>query len=205
MSGSAGSAGSGAGSAGMAGSAGSGGSAGGGAFTLTSPAFDGVAGCDEDNASLCDDLPAEMESYMGGMSISPELNWTGAPAGTMSFAIVFRDLTFNDFTHWVIWNIPGTATGIPGNIDRTTANPDPPAGSQQASLGSGAEDHGFYGPGSDCNVYGFILFALSVPTFSPNQATNQTQVRTQLENLGGQILGQVTHNGHQNYMGTCQQ
>ena len=71
----------------------------------------------------------------------------------------------------------------------TTAKPATPAGSQQCSIGSG---DGFFGPGACGNVYEFVVYALSVPTFSPTQATNQTMVRTQLLALGNQILATAT-------------
>ena len=51
--------------------------------------------------------------------------------------------------------------------------PATPAGSQQCSLGTG---DGYFGPGACGNVYEFVVYALSVPTFSPTQATNQTMV-----------------------------
>ena len=139
---------------------------------------------------------------MNSPNMSPELNWTGVPAGTKSFAIVLQDLS-NEFIHWAIWNIPGDATGVDANIAKDTANPPNPAGSQQAGLGSGATDHGYFGPGSDCNAYEFTVYALSVETFSPTQATNQTQVRMQLLALGDQILGSAQLAGRSNWMMMC--
>jgi hypothetical protein len=64
-------------------------------------------------------------------------------------------------------------------------------------------DHGYFGPGSECNVYQFVIYALSIETFSPTQATNQTQVRTQLQALDDEILGTATLTGRQNYMNGC--
>ena len=45
---------------------------------------------------------------------SPELSWTSAPAGTQSFVVVTYDVTAA-FTHWGMYNIAGTATGLPAN------------------------------------------------------------------------------------------
>jgi hypothetical protein len=173
-----------------------GGSGGAGAFTVTSPDFTMMAGCSEDMAMSCDTFPPEMASYMSGDNVSPALSWTGAPSGTMSFAVVLQDLS-NGFAHWVIWNIDGAATGLPADIDKSTANPAMPAGSQQCGLGSGTNDNGYYGPGSACNVYQFVVYALSMDTFAPTQATNQTMVRTQLEGLGAAILGTASITGRQ--------
>lgn len=43
-----------------------------------------------------------------GQNLSPELNWSGAPAKTKCFALIVEDpdaATLN-FTHWVVFNIP---------------------------------------------------------------------------------------------------
>jgi phosphatidylethanolamine-binding protein (PEBP) family uncharacterized protein len=177
-----------------------GGSGGGGTFTLTSPAFANMSGCGPmAMASMCARFPNENISYKSQMNISPELNWTGVPAGTMSFAVVLQDLS-NGLAHWVLWNIPGNATMLAANVDKSDATPPVPAGSQQAALGNG---DGYFGPGSECNVYEFVLYALSVPMFSPTSATDQAMVRTQLQALGNQILGQASLRGRSNYNNTC--
>jgi Raf kinase inhibitor-like YbhB/YbcL family protein len=199
-----GNAGGGGGNAGRGGTGGGGGAATG--FTLTSTAFDNQAGCGPGTAaSMCDVFPRENTNFgtAPNQNISPPLAWTGAPAGTMSYAIAFIDLTNNNFVHWVLWNIPASVTSLAAGIDRTTAMPNPPGGgAQQASAGSGANDHGFFGSGACGNVYEFTIYALSVPTFSPTSATNQTMVRTQLVGLGNQILGMATLRAR-SYMPNC--
>jgi len=45
---------------------------------------------------------------------SPDLEWTNVPAGTQSFVVVLYDVTAA-FTHWGMYNISGTATGLPQN------------------------------------------------------------------------------------------
>jgi len=49
-----------------------------------------------------------------GGNESPELSWTNAPARTQSFVVVLYDVTAS-FTHWGMYNISGTATGLPQN------------------------------------------------------------------------------------------
>jgi hypothetical protein len=70
----------------------------------------------------------------------------------------------------------------------------------QSSIGTG---EGYFGPGSACNVYEFVVYALSVPSFMPNMAGNPGNVRTQLQALGAQILGQASLRGRSNYMMMC--
>jgi len=55
-----------------------------------------------------------------GEDTSPALSWTGAPAGTKAFAVICHDpdapLVTPDgtygFVHWVLYNIPGSTSGI---------------------------------------------------------------------------------------------
>jgi Raf kinase inhibitor-like YbhB/YbcL family protein len=49
-----------------------------------------------------------------GGNQSPELSWTSAPAGTRSFVVVTYDVTAA-FSHWGMYNIAATATGLPAN------------------------------------------------------------------------------------------
>ena len=48
--------------------------------------------------------------------MNPELDWSGVPAGTKSFAMTFIDTTLGEDSqfgqHWAIWNVPwDPATG----------------------------------------------------------------------------------------------
>ena len=53
-----------------------------------------------------------------GPEISPAIQWSSAPAGTVSFVLVFHDAdslvtnSTDDLLQWMLWNIPGTATAI---------------------------------------------------------------------------------------------
>ncbi len=55
-----------------------------------------------------------------GEDVSPPLVWTGVPAGTKSLALIVDDPDAPDpkapkmtWVHWVLYNIPPTATGLP--------------------------------------------------------------------------------------------
>lgn len=49
-----------------------------------------------------------------GGNQSPELSWTNAPPHTASFVVTLFDTTAS-FTHWGMYNIAATATGLPEN------------------------------------------------------------------------------------------
>jgi Raf kinase inhibitor-like YbhB/YbcL family protein len=54
----------------------------------------------------------------GGKDISPQLSWRGFPATTKSFVVTMYDPeapTGSGFWHWVVANIPATATSLPLN------------------------------------------------------------------------------------------
>ena len=59
-----------------------------------------------------------------GEGTSPAINWANAPAGTQSFVINMHDLDFarnkttDDQAHWIVWNLPGTLTGLPEGVPK---------------------------------------------------------------------------------------
>jgi Raf kinase inhibitor-like YbhB/YbcL family protein len=70
---------------------------------LSSPAFSGHG-----------PIPGRHSSE--GEDIAPPLEWSGVPAGTRSFAVVVHDPDaplVDGFTHWVAYDIPGDAAGVP--------------------------------------------------------------------------------------------
>jgi Raf kinase inhibitor-like YbhB/YbcL family protein len=150
----------GAGSAGKAGgtAAGSGGSAA-GAFALTSPVVK--------EGEL---LPADYRCAKP----SPALTWTPGPAGTMSYAIVFKDTTAGGFSmgymHWTIYDIPASVTSLPMGVPMGASLSDP-AGAKQGQNYQNA--NAFTGPCGGMNTYRFTLYALSVATLPGLSASSK--------------------------------
>jgi Raf kinase inhibitor-like YbhB/YbcL family protein len=113
---------------------------------------------------------AEAQVYNGfgcsGGNISPELRWSGAPAGTKSFALLVHDPdapTGSGWWHWVVWNIPATASGLPAKAGDPAARL-MPAGTVQGNTDFGAPGYGgpCPPPGAKPHRYFFRLHALKV-------------------------------------------
>lgn len=171
-------------------------------FTLSSPAVESVSECSATNPSVCDVFPDENISYMESPNNSPQLDWTNAPAGTQSFAVSLADVSYGQ-PLWTIWNIPAGVSGLPANLDKDTAMLSVPAGAQQSNA-TFAEGDGYFGPESPCNVYQFVVYALSTPTFAPSQPEYAAVVLGELEALGDELLGSATLSARTNYGAMCE-
>ena len=110
------------------------------------------------------------QKYAGRMGVQPGFKFSNAPEGTVSYAIIFHDIDValqngtNDVLHWIAWNIPAAANGIPeGSL---------PAGSvtgknianQNSYFGQGAP------PGPRYHHYVFELYALNANLDLPDTA-----------------------------------
>jgi Raf kinase inhibitor-like YbhB/YbcL family protein len=102
-------------------------------------------------------IPAK---YTGRGGVQPGFKFSNAPAGTMSYAIIFHDIdvalkgSTDDVLHWIAWNIPASANGIPeGKL---------PDGAVQ---GRGLVGNQYFGPGAPAGPryhhYVFELYALN--------------------------------------------
>jgi hypothetical protein len=125
-----------------------------------------------------------------GKDISPALSWSGLPDGTKSIALIVDDPDAPDpaapkrtWVHWVLYNIPPTATGLPEAVNATGL----PSGTRQ-----GRNDWDRTGYGGPCppigrHRYFHKLYALDVVLQDLKQPTKATL----LEAMKGHILEQV--------------
>jgi Raf kinase inhibitor-like YbhB/YbcL family protein len=126
----------------------------------------------------------------GGDNISPQLSWSGAPAGTKSFALTEFDRdapTGVGFWHWLVVNIPPSVTSLPAGAAL-------PAGAV-----AGMTDHGLPGYQGPCppvgdypHHYTFTISALNVASLPVNADTTGPAVQMALR---GHVIAQGTYVG----------
>ena len=87
-----------------------------------------------------------------GEDVSPPLAWSGAPAGTKSFALIVDDPDAPDpaaprmtWVHWVLYDLPAGAGGLYEDVDPAKL----PAGTRE-----GVNDWGRTGYGGPCPPIG---------------------------------------------------
>jgi Raf kinase inhibitor-like YbhB/YbcL family protein len=133
-----------------------------------------------------------------GEQVSPVLTWANVPPNTASFVLHMRDpdvarnKTTEDQIHWLVWNIPGTATGLPEGVPKGEQLAD---GSRQISA-SGAV---YRGPGAPAtgplHHYTFEVYALDAKMDVP-AGTDAWETRTNLwKAMQGHILGKAVYVG----------
>jgi len=152
-------------------------------FTLSSAAFGSCLPIPADNS--CDQKPFPQGK-------SPALSWTAGPAGTMSYAIVLKDLSvlaryassdanYNKGFHYVMWDIPASVTSLPANMQDGFVSPDVAGALQWSNF----NDYGFFGPcpnydpmnpTSYDDSYAFLVYAL--PTATTNIPAPQAGIST---------------------------
>jgi Raf kinase inhibitor-like YbhB/YbcL family protein len=133
-----------------------------------------------------------------GEQTSPEFTWTNAPAGTVSFLFhmhdpdVARNRTTEDQLHWLVWNIPASATGLPEGVP---AGADRPDGSHQTS----ASGPVYRGPGAGASGplhhYTFEVYALDTKIdVAPGKDPFETRVNV-MKAVQGHVLGKAVYVG----------
>jgi len=103
----------------------------------------------------------------GGANRSPSLAWSGAPAGTRSFAVTCHDPDApspdhprpGGWWHWLAFDIPADASGLPENASASAM----PAGSVQSITDFGPPGYGGPAPpAGKPHRYVFTVYALKV-------------------------------------------
>ena len=127
-------------------------------FTLSSPDIKPDSKISEEQ---------ELNSFgCQGRNLSPALHWSGAPAGTKSYALTVYDPdapTGSGWWHWVVFNIPADAVSVAKNAGDAKTNL-LPAGSIQSRTDFGKPGYGGPCPpqGDKAHRYAITLHALKI-------------------------------------------
>lgn len=133
-------------------------------------------------------------TWAGGQNQSPDLKWSGAPAGTASFAVCIYDPdapTSVGFVHWVLFNIPAEVNSLEAGAG--TAGKNPP-GSVMGITDYGNNEYGgcLPPPGDDPHHYQITVYALDVPKLELGPATTYAFFRF---SILGHVLGEAKLTG----------
>ncbi len=95
-----------------------------------------------------------------GDDVSPPLAWTGAPAGTRSFALVVDDpdAPIGTWVHWVLYDLPDTVVALPEAVTSRTL----PPGTREGTNSWKRTGYGGPCPPSGRHRYFHKLYALDI-------------------------------------------
>jgi phosphatidylethanolamine-binding protein (PEBP) family uncharacterized protein len=111
----------------------------------------------------------------GGSNVSPELHWSGVPAGTKSLALIVHDPDApvpGGFYHWALYDLTPGLTHFAAGIERGYYGPCPPAGK--------------------VHHYHFTLYALDVENVG---AAGKLDAKQLLAKIQGHVIAQTTLTG----------
>ena len=134
-----------------------------------------------------------------GDDMSPPLQWSGAPDGVVSYALVVHDVDAaigngtDDLLHWMLWNVPATVTALREHTPATAQLPD---GTRQIS----ATGPSYRGPGAPASGpahhYLFELFALDTTVDVPAVGASPPLTRAAVvAAMAGHIRGKAVSVG----------
>ena len=123
-------------------------------------------------------MPVKSEAFISGTlaqrytchgaKINPPLNWSGAPQGTKSLALIVDDSSapITPFIYWLVFDInPGSTDIQEGSL---------PTGARQATNSADTATYDAPCPGSNRHSYRFTVYALSKTLDLPNGAPLQS-------------------------------
>jgi Raf kinase inhibitor-like YbhB/YbcL family protein len=133
-----------------------------------------------------------------GEQVSPALTWTNAPPNTASFVLhmhdpeVARNRTTDDQVHWLVWNIPASATGLPEGVPQGADLKD---GSRQIS----ATGPVYRGPGAPASGpmhhYTFEIYALDTKLDMPPSGDAFETRTAVMKAMQGHVIGKAVYMG----------
>src|SRR6185437_7610825 len=142
------------------------------------------------------DIPAKYTCAVQPSAGSPAIEWSNAPASAVTFALILHDpdyhgrKSFEDATHWIIWDIPASTHQLQANEPTTEQLSD---GARQGKNVAGRI--GFFGPcppvGGGVHHYTFEFYAVDQKLDLPGGSTRADLQKA----LDGHIVSQAVYIG----------
>jgi Raf kinase inhibitor-like YbhB/YbcL family protein len=157
-------------------------------------AQDAVASLSVSSPTLKEGQPVPRQHTPDGRNDSPALSWSGVPASAKSLMVFCEDPGVGNpppFVHWVVYNIPATATGLPEALPIDPAVPLPATLTGTVQGLSGFRRAIYRGPAPPPGTphsYHFVVYA--VDTVVPVKADAPPMTRAELlDATKGHIVG----------------
>jgi Raf kinase inhibitor-like YbhB/YbcL family protein len=118
-----------------------------------------------------------------GKDVSPQLTWSGVPAGTETLAIIMKDpdAPSGTFYHWIAFNLQNTLTNLPQGAAL-------PAGAREGKNDFGnTQYNGPCPPKGKAHRYIITLYALNTTLDLPQGADAQTVLSAMKNHIIGQV------------------
>jgi Raf kinase inhibitor-like YbhB/YbcL family protein len=142
-------------------------------------------------------VPEHYSAYGDNHSI--DLAWSNLPEGTVQLALVADDPVVpmpQPFVHWVAYNIPADADGLPGNLTKDAVVTDVDGLDGMINGLNGLRRAGYFGPrppaDGKLHAYHFRLYALDAALALP-EGLNKEEM---LEAINGHVLATGMLMGH---------
>jgi len=131
-------------------------------------------------------MPGKYSLYGGNKS--PPLSWSGAPEGTVSFALIMEDPDGGMWSHWVIFNIPADVLEL---AEGQPATPTLSNGAMQGYNDFPSMGYGGPSPPFGTHRYYFRLYALDT-TLDLAPGSTRSQLRIAMQ---GHIIEEIEYMG----------
>jgi Raf kinase inhibitor-like YbhB/YbcL family protein len=134
-----------------------------------------------------------------GDNVSIDLSWSDLPPGTVQLALVGDDPVVpmpSPFVHWVAYNIPATASGLPAGMSTEPVVEGMPGLEGMINGVNGLRRTGYFGPrppvDGKLHAYHYRVYALDA-ALNLEQGLNKEQL---LEAIDGHVLATGMLMGH---------
>jgi Raf kinase inhibitor-like YbhB/YbcL family protein len=148
--------------------------------------------------AFADGAPIPPSYTCDGQDISPPLSWSGVPEAARALALICEDpdAPRGTWTHWLLFNLPASVTGLKEGLPTTEHVSVTPDGKEEEAARQGRNDFGTLGYGGPCppggtHRYVFRLYALDTRLDPGSGATREPLLRAMTGHVlaTGRLIG----------------